>query len=535
MIFHHSGSKDTYITNKIINSKSRATGANVGYASTVDLFKLYGESTLKGVSGICTIGGVDHLDKTEQECTDLVGTWEPNLTELSRGLVYFDLDQLKAEIEGNVDVASEASLKIVLKMYDVQGTQVAPAGFDLELCPLKVAFEEGIGDNIVTFGDSFNANWLSPSDGETWASGGVHYVDPAETSIGSAIASQTFTTGLEDLEMDITTFVKAHWADPSGTPNHGWMLKFTQTYEENSKSYFVKRFSSRHTRNPLLRPKIEASWSSYHEDDRLNFEEGKENKISIRNFVNGVPTDPPGRVHVHGIRCRLSWPDLDTGTWVRFMRENTAQVNSTDSKVEKVSIAGKAQDGMFEATITPNYLQSSENVLKDHLVASGSLLIQEQWDYIDDDTSIVKLLHSGSFYIYNPSAPTNRAPIDYRFSLLDVKSIYTSSETPTIRLFVRDRNLANEAVRIPIQLSSKVIPKAYFQVKDTNSSKVLIPFSDLLSTPTESTRISRDSEGMYFKFPTSVLPRGRTYTIDIGYYDRGIRRTWESNLAFKVK
>ena len=38
-------SKDTYITNKIINNKFRATDANVGKASTLDLFKLYGEST----------------------------------------------------------------------------------------------------------------------------------------------------------------------------------------------------------------------------------------------------------------------------------------------------------------------------------------------------------------------------------------------------------------------------------------------------------------------------------------------------------
>ena len=116
MIFHHSGSMDTYITNKIVNNSERATGANVGYASTVDLFKLYGETTLRGVAGICTIAGVEHLDKTERECAAEGGTFEPNLTELSRGLIYFDLDQLKSEIENQVDIENEASLKIVLKM-----------------------------------------------------------------------------------------------------------------------------------------------------------------------------------------------------------------------------------------------------------------------------------------------------------------------------------------------------------------------------------------------------------------------------------
>ena len=40
-----SASKDTYITNKIINNKFRATDANTGQAGTLDLFKLYAEST----------------------------------------------------------------------------------------------------------------------------------------------------------------------------------------------------------------------------------------------------------------------------------------------------------------------------------------------------------------------------------------------------------------------------------------------------------------------------------------------------------
>ena len=41
-------SKDTYITNKIINNKFRAEDANLGQAGTLDLFKLYNESTIAG-------------------------------------------------------------------------------------------------------------------------------------------------------------------------------------------------------------------------------------------------------------------------------------------------------------------------------------------------------------------------------------------------------------------------------------------------------------------------------------------------------
>ena len=41
-------SKDTYITDKIIDGAFRAKDANVGRAGTLDLFKLYSESTLSG-------------------------------------------------------------------------------------------------------------------------------------------------------------------------------------------------------------------------------------------------------------------------------------------------------------------------------------------------------------------------------------------------------------------------------------------------------------------------------------------------------
>jgi len=41
-------SRDTYVTNKIVRNNFRATDGNVGQAGTLDLFKLYAESTLSG-------------------------------------------------------------------------------------------------------------------------------------------------------------------------------------------------------------------------------------------------------------------------------------------------------------------------------------------------------------------------------------------------------------------------------------------------------------------------------------------------------
>ena len=504
MIFHHTGSKDSYITNKIIGGARRATGGNVGYASTIDLFKLYGESTLSGYKGSCTVAGVtSDYAGTQAECEALgsgTGVYNTNLIEKSRGLIQFDLAGLKTELDTMISAATDTSLKINLVLKDVQGTQVAPSNFTLKLFKLEEAWDEGVGDNVVTFGDEHAVSWVSRSLGNDWTTAGGEYDS-------TAIDSQTFDTGLEDLRMDITAWVKECW-DGTHT-NNGWLLKF-DSEETDTASYFVKRFASRHTRNPFLRPRLECFWDDYYLDDRLSFDANTANKLSIRNYSKGTAT-------------AITSPSLTllSGSWKK-----------ESISVTQVSLNSTAQVGFYEASVNMNLATSDYSALANDLIANGTSLIQERWY---DGT---KLIHSGSFVLRNPQADNSSAPKDYRFSILDLKSKYTSQDQPMVRLFVRDRNQANDPVRTPIQLKSQIINKAYYQIKDTNSQQILIPFSDKANSnfqSVEATRISTDGEGMYFSFPVSVLPRGRTYTIDIAFYDRGKRRIFESNQAFRVE
>ena len=115
-------SKDTYITNKIINNSFRATDANVGEAGTIDLFKLYNESTLTGTT---------------------------NPIELSRGLIKFDLSPLRALTSSNLDI-TDSSFKCTLKLHDVYGGQTTPSNFKLIVFPLSRSFDEGIGRDVVS-------------------------------------------------------------------------------------------------------------------------------------------------------------------------------------------------------------------------------------------------------------------------------------------------------------------------------------------------------------------------------------------------
>jgi len=83
-----SASADTYITNRIVSTRLRATDANVGSAGTLDLFKLYNESKLTG---------------------------DDAPTELTRLLVKFDLGEIRS-LTGSLFDTSASSFKCKLKM-----------------------------------------------------------------------------------------------------------------------------------------------------------------------------------------------------------------------------------------------------------------------------------------------------------------------------------------------------------------------------------------------------------------------------------
>ena len=116
-------SKDTYITNKIIKSTFRAEDANVGKASTLDLFKLYGETFLSGTE---------------------------NATEVSRILVKFNLDPIRQITGSFLDIDSK-SFKASLRLSDVYGGQTTPSNFKIAVFPLSRSFDEGIGRDVVNF------------------------------------------------------------------------------------------------------------------------------------------------------------------------------------------------------------------------------------------------------------------------------------------------------------------------------------------------------------------------------------------------
>lgn len=165
-------SKDTYITNKIIKNKFRATDANVGQAGTLDLFKLYAENT----SGSNTAP-----------------------TELSRILIKFDFDQIKKMHNEKKINVGDSSFKSYLKLFDVYGGQTTPNNFKIIAFPLSKSFDEGNGYDIVNFSDLDATNFITASFPGT--------ASPSAATASLTVASAGSANGMAEKEfITITSF-----------------------------------------------------------------------------------------------------------------------------------------------------------------------------------------------------------------------------------------------------------------------------------------------------------------------------------------
>ena len=153
---------------------------------------------------------------------------------------------------------------------------------------------------------------------------------------------------------------------------------------------------------------------------------------------------------------------ISTGSWYQWV---TASVHSS---------SGIPHAGYYSAsfvisssdTAQPSYSTS----LYDHILTSGSITFGEQWYSMDENIRFF----SGSLKVSAQNTLTSTKPRDLRFSISDLKSKYKNNSQAQIRVFVRDKNAADEPVRIPIQLPSIALLEVYYQIKDAYLSLIHI-------------------------------------------------------------
>lgn len=480
-----SASKDTYINNKITNTNFRATDSNVGQASTLDLFKLYDES----VSG------------------------SNPATELSRILIKFDLSKAnEMHSQGKIDI-NGSSFKVFLHLKDVYGGQTTPNNFKAIVFPLSKSFDEGIGRDIVTFKDLDATNWVTASisaDGTAnlWNSPGalksgslgdsnidVIVSGTLEGPEGSASYNlsreQLFLTGKEDLKVDITRIISG--TITSQIPDHGFLVAFSGSFENDQYTYFVKRFGSNQSLRQDLKPHLSLQYDDSILDNHENFVFDSTGSLYLNNYVRG---------QLSNILSGTAGTQITGSNCMKLRILSSSFSNSYD--VSQYTIGDNEQTGIYKSTFA---ISSYDNELFGYLKNSLSASFDAIWS--SNDSTVAYL--SSSLVVKKPL----RTAFDgsQKRLLLTIKNLrdkYNSDAIVKVRVFIEDRDRSIIFQKTPFETKSQVYSRMYYRILDAQTGEVIIPFDTVYN----STRLSSDSEGMYFKLYMDGLLIGRSYKIE---------------------
>ena len=132
---------------------------------------------------------------------------------------------------------------------------------------------------------------------------------------------------------------------------------------------------------------------------------------------------------------------------------------------------------------------------------------------------VLLVFHTGSLKVQTiPRSAFNLTKQKLELVVTNAKPAYRSIEKAKFRVFVRDFNLEYASSKLPTQLPSTILDKAYYRVRDIDSNEILIPFK----RENNATRMSTDSAGLFFEVYMDVLNIGRTYTFDFLVIDQGV-------------
>lgn len=487
--------RDAYITNRFVDGVSR-TASNTGAASSLDLMKLYGFTT--SVSGAYVVEN----------------------TELTRLLLHFDLSPLRQLVEaGKVDV-SNPSFSCTLQLFDVYGGQPTPENFDVNVYPLSSSFDEGIGRDVVTYSDYDVCSWLTSSYASgSWSQEGCGLGggsdQPYDYITGSLFApsllsSQHFATGEEDLVVDVTTVISATLAGL--LPDAGFRVSFSQAQETDQNTYFVKRFAARTAYDSTKHPRLTVKFDDSIQDDSQPVYLDTPSTLFMYSTNRGhMQNVASGTTPVVGKACMDFKLQLPVSGGFYDLHFTGSQHYS----------GMNPQTGVYSASVL---VSSGDSIINSALNSSGSVLkMRPIWGSLDGTVAY----NSGSMvYVVPPTrGPTSDGSKPLVVTVMGLKEDHFYDEVVEVRVNLFDKSLPlSRFVKRPVSDPGITFRDTHYQVRDVESGKAVIPFD----TAKNSTRLSSDSSGMFFRLDMTNLEPARAYVVDIMTFDGSTKKVYPS-------
>ena len=357
------------------------------------------------------------------------------------------------------------------------------------------------------------------------------YSCSTNTTATTMVATQHFSRGNEDIDMDITCSVNDMLTgtttalNGSTTPTGGLVTDSEQGYVNGDFLYGVKNYGMGLAFNPryetiltnekryvgffnentntFFEPYIETTYNDTIIDDREKFYMGKTNRVCLYVNAGGVPTNLdnlPGVVVY----------DQDGDVYDRFVQVDTNHLNASVftpyTEVTHVTTGVYCIDFSVPTSCACPLTQYSD-------VWSG-LTINNQ--AIDNRTQYITIKDENEYYNIGGAI---ELPKSYGFSISGIKSDETIKRGDKRKIMV--------SARVPYTVNhTQVIDALKYRlyIKDGTSEYTVIDYTDVNRTPTHN----------YFIIDTSwLIPN--TYYIDLRLTSNQKVETYDQQLRFIVK
>ncbi len=510
-IARYTASADTTITNAFeADLSTRGTGSNMGYADSLEVFSIYGQSS---------------------------GSATGQTQELSRMLVQFPVQTIK-ENRTSGKIPASGSVSFHLKMHNAETPFTLPQDFNLMVVPVSRSWTEGAGLDMDEYQDLGAANWIDATSAVEWTNIGGDYLTASNYNV-------SFPLGYENLEVDVSHIVEewVKYLDTSAgigvIKNYGFGIHLTASQEgyfssstgvdtavsiQNTQgarqSYYTKKFFSRSSQYFFKRPVIEARWDSRIEDNRENFYYSSSmapaadnlNTLYLYNYIRGRLVDIPS----------IGTNDV----YVSFYSSSVAA--PTGSKLILPVGGGVAASGDLNVTGAHVSTGIYRCIVPMTAAATPLLAMHDVWH---DDAGTQ--FFTGS--IYPELMPTyDVAPtFDRVTSCTNLKKSYSTADTSRFRFFVRSKNW-NPTIYVKATANNptEIITSASYAINRVTDNYPAITYG---TGSKNSTYLSYDKDGNYFDLDMSLLEGGYMYEIKLSYYNDSIGAWQEQPQTFKFR
>ena len=551
---------DTTIVNAYqMDLTTRGTGANTGEADVLETYSIYGR------------------ENTGSQ-------------ELSRMLIKFPITNISTDRTNGV-VPASGSVSFYLRMFNARHSKTVPADFKLSIMGISQSWQEGTGLDLEGYKDltkgNSGANWMSASNTAYWTdqagtllAGGSYLTGSSTTE--TFLFTETFTTGLEDLEVDITPLVE-QWI--AGTySNYGLGVHMSASYEAyisgaantvtnrmpgqptldaddttqsviynpsgSTKSYYTKRFFARGSQYFFKHPVIEARWDDKITDDRGEFYYSSSlstandnlNTLYLYNYVRGKLSDIPGLGTAKKIYVSLfsgSVGGFYTGGDGDDVAPSDIPISGSTGSVQILSVDNSSFVSSVNKLVATGGIVST-GIYSASFAFTGSTLLETVYDvWFTGSHSTISAVNAITQYftgtikpITLKAEPHNVHPT-YYLNVTNLQQKYPGNQTARFNVFVREKYW-NPTIYTKASSTAKsaTVVSASYRVFRTLDAYDAIPYgtgSDL------HTLMSYDESGNYFDLDMKLLEPGYEYALKFSFYDSQLSSWTEQNESFKFR